>query len=354
MTLATRGPGRPERSGVRRSLTRVRPWQEAWRSALYGPEGFYRRPEGPAGHFTTSSHQPLGHVFAQAVVAFARREGATQIVDVGCGRGELLLQVHQLAPDLALTGVDVVPRPADLPEAITWLESPGGELLPDALDDLRQVLVIAHEWLDVIPCTVLEIAADGTPREVLVDPTTGDEDLAQGSPTPADLAWCADHWPLGDLTPGDRVEVGSSRDAMWRDLLDRVRDGTVLAIDYGHRRDDRPRGGTLTGYAHGLPTPPVPDGSCDITAHVAMDSLAAADVRTQREWLLDLGVENDHPDPNLAHTDPLGYIAHLNHRGVVRQLLDASGLGGFLWAVARQPHARRELAAQEAARHTAD
>ncbi|MEU1025014.1 hypothetical protein ABZ366_23525, partial [Streptomyces sp. NPDC005904] len=33
-----------------------RGWREAAETALYGPEGFYRRPEGPAGHFRTSVH----------------------------------------------------------------------------------------------------------------------------------------------------------------------------------------------------------------------------------------------------------------------------------------------------------
>ena len=30
------------------------PWQRAWQDALYGAHGFYRRAEGPAGHFATA------------------------------------------------------------------------------------------------------------------------------------------------------------------------------------------------------------------------------------------------------------------------------------------------------------
>lgn len=42
-----------------------RGWREATETALYGPGGFYRRTEGPAGHFRTSVHaSPL---FAGAV-----------------------------------------------------------------------------------------------------------------------------------------------------------------------------------------------------------------------------------------------------------------------------------------------
>jgi hypothetical protein len=32
------------------------PWEAAWREALYGERGFYRRAEGPAGHFRTATH----------------------------------------------------------------------------------------------------------------------------------------------------------------------------------------------------------------------------------------------------------------------------------------------------------
>ena len=65
------------------------PWREAWHEALYGAAGFYRGAEGPAGHFTTSTHGPLGAALAEAIGRLADREGARHVVDVGCGRGEL-------------------------------------------------------------------------------------------------------------------------------------------------------------------------------------------------------------------------------------------------------------------------
>ena len=48
----------------------------------------------------------------------------------------------------------------------------------------------------------------------------------------------------------------------------------ALAIDYAHERERRPVYGTLTGYRDGHCVSPVPDGSCDITAHVALDACA--------------------------------------------------------------------------------
>ena len=74
------------------------PWREAWHEALYGPRGFYRRPEGPAGHFTTSTHGPLGVQLADALGRLADREGVHHVVDVGCGRGELLDRTRRTAP----------------------------------------------------------------------------------------------------------------------------------------------------------------------------------------------------------------------------------------------------------------
>ena len=106
------------------------PWREAWHDALYGPRGFYRGAEGPAGHFTTSTHGPLGAQLADALGRLADREGVHHVVDVGCGRGELRPHLATQRPDLRLTRVDVVERPPDLPDAVAWLRAPGGGRFP--------------------------------------------------------------------------------------------------------------------------------------------------------------------------------------------------------------------------------
>ncbi len=310
------------------------PWHEAWQDALYGAGGFYRRAEGPAGHFTTSTHGPLGAVLAEALGRMADREGATHVVDVGCGRGELLTHLAVARPDLRLTGVDVVERPTDLPEGIGWLRSPGGPDLPDALADLTDVLVVAHEWLDVVPCPVAEVDASGTLRVVLVDPATGEEPL--GDPVAGeDRAWCAAHWPHDGLAPGSRVEVGLARDRAWGDLVGHVRSGTVLAVDYGHTRATRPPDGTLVGYRSGAVLPPAPDGSCDLTAHVAVDSLEQDERTTQREALATLGLTAASPDHALARTDPAGYLAALARASAVTSLTARDGFGAFWWVLRR-------------------
>lgn len=307
-----------------------RPWRDAWWDALYGAQGFYRRDEGPASHFTTSAHGSLGAVLAEAIAALADQAGVCRVVDFACGRGELLRHLHDLRPDLALTGVDVVEPPADLPPAIDWVRSPGGADLPDGLRDLDAV-VLAHEWLDVVPGTIAEVDGAGVLRDVLVDETGGE---SLGDPVGGDdQSWADTWWPT--TTPGDRVEVGLSRDRAWRELLSRSRTGVTIAVDYGHMRTARPRHGTLTAYRQGNVVDTIPDGRRDLTTHVATDSLGADEVLTQRELLHRLGLTASTPEHDTARTDPLGYVAALGRASAIAALTDPHGLGGFHWAMTR-------------------
>lgn len=306
-------------------------WQQAWTEALYGEGGFYRRPEGPAGHFTTSTHGAPGRLLAGALLRLVEREGLTRIVDLGCGRGELLTALAEIAPaTVDLVGVDVVPRPAGLDPRIHWLTSPGGSALPD-LHRPTSALVLAHEWLDVVPCQLARADADGRLKMLLVD-SAGGEHLGGPLP-PEDAAWAERWWP-GPYAPDELVEIGLARDAAWTGLLEVVGSGVVVAVDYGHLREDRPVGGTFIGYAEGLTQPPAPDGSCDLTAHVAMDSLRADELRTQREVLRDLGVDGSRPPVESARADPVGYLAALE-RASRAGALTGPGPGDFLWAITR-------------------
>jgi SAM-dependent MidA family methyltransferase len=305
-------------------------WERAWHEALYGPRGFYRSDAGPAGHFSTATHGATGRVLAQALVAMVHERGLSGVVDVGAGRGELLAHLYAVQPGLRLTGVDVVSRPVGLPGDVAWLDSPGGALLPGALNGLTDVLVVAHEWLDVVPCPVARVDERGVLRRLVVDPRTGDE--SDGETLDGDsLRWVEEHWPATE--PGARVEVGLSRDLAWSGLLERIDTGVALAVDYGHTRGDRPTHGTLTAYRRGRETDPVPDGTCDLTAHVAMDSLDHDELVDQRTALQQLGVRASTPDHALARTDPAVYLRGLEHASAAAALLDPNGYGGFLWAI---------------------
>jgi len=311
------------------------PWNKAWDQALYGQNGFYRQGAGPAGHFSTASQgiPQIGELLAGALVRLMDQEGLETVVDVGCGRGELLEHVHRLDPRVHCIGVDIVARP-ELSQPIGWIQSPGGSRLPDELVSLRAALVFANEWLDVVPCPVAELDDSRELREVLVDPASGDERL--GDPLPAaDHQWCQSFWPADRLDPGDRIEIGKERDAAWDDLVSRVASGLAVAVDYGHTVDSRPPQGTLTGFRRGRQVRPVPDGSCDLTAHVAMDSLTHDELVDQRTALKRLGVSGQTPPLELARSHPAAYLQELSSASSAAALIARGGLGDFLWAFAR-------------------
>ena len=301
----------------------------AMTEALYGPAGFYRRPEGPAGHFRTSVH--ASRYFAAAVLALARAAELDTVVDVGAGRGELLRVLHWLDPDLNLHGVEIVDRPSDLPDAVSWSAQ---------LSDSEGALVFANEWLDAIPVDVVEMTEDG-PRIVEVDQATGEERLG-GPPSAQDVAWLDRWWPLTDAEPGDRAEVGRLREEAWVSAIGSLRRGVAVAADYAHERNARPPFGTLSAYHEGRQVPVVPDGGCDISAHVALDACAAAGeqagatatlLTTQREALRALGLRGTRPPIELAQTAPQEYLRRLKAAGEQAELLDPGGLGGFGWLV---------------------
>ena len=305
-----------------------RPWRQAWHDALYGPSGLYVQ-QTPHEHFTTATSPGLVGVLAEAVLALMRREGLSTFVDVAAGGGELASAVVELAPDVTVRCVEVRPRPADLDPRIDWLLSPGGAALPEALHSLSGALVLAHEWLDNVPCTIAERVGSAL-QEVCVGPD-GAESLA-GAVAEAEAAWARRWWPQGE-----RGEIGLARDEAWADLVSRLDDGLAVAVDYGHLREARPETGSLTAYRRGEMVVPLPDGSCDLTAHVAVDSLVHDRLLTQRDLIRELGLGPTPPDHALARTDPAGYLRALSHRSAVAAMSDPNGLGGFWWVLARRP-----------------
>lgn len=317
--------------------------------ALYGPAGFYRVGGGPARHFRTSVHaSPL---FADALwrLVAAVDEALVQperfdVVDVGAGGGELLRGLIAAGQRTAqhpagavplierarFTAVELADPPADLPAEIHWRQD---------IPQLTGVL-LSNEWLDNVPLDIAELDEAGVARYTMVDPATGEE-TSGAELEPADAAWLARWWPLTET--GERAELGRTRDAAWAEAVAAVRAGLAVAIDYGHQRPDRPIFGSLTGYAGGRQVVPVPDGSCDITADVAFDSVKTAGEATagetspsgvlvrQRDALTALGVSGERPARELASTDPRAYLRRLTEAGAAAELTDRAGLGAFWW-----------------------
>ncbi|MFJ9180822.1 SAM-dependent methyltransferase [Streptomyces sp. NPDC102360] len=312
-----------------------RGWRAATEEALYGPAGFYRRTEGPAGHFRTSVHaSPL---FAGAVAELLCRVDAAlgepaelAFIDMAAGRGELVSRVLQVLPEkVALRvrayAVEKAEPPAGLDHRIDWRSDPPAGVTG---------LLFANEWLDNVPLEVVEADADGTARLVLVH-EDGTESLGTGAPDEASADWLRQWWPLPP-EPGLRAEVGRPRDEAWAAAVGALGRGLAVAVDYAHTRASRPPFGTLTGFRGGRETRPVPDGSCDITAHVALDACATAPgarLLTQRAALRALGVTADRPPLTLASQDPAAYVRALAGAGEAAELTARGGLGDFGWLV---------------------
>jgi SAM-dependent MidA family methyltransferase len=313
--------------------------------ALYGPEGFYRGEGRPADHFRTSVH--ASSLFTTAIAGLINdvdrlleRPDPLDVVDLGSGGAELLTGLLACIPEhiasrARLTAVELLPPPTGLDPRIRWRSEPPNDIVG---------VIIANEWLDNVPLTIVQRTAQGV-AEVLVDETTGAETLG-AAPSDVDRRWLETWWPLDDAHEGDRGEVGTTRDVAWQGALSCLQRGLALGVDYCHDLASRKQGvysaGTIAGFRDGRWVTPLPDGTCDITAHVALDACAAQAesngigsslLTTQREALTSLGVSGARPPIELASTEPAAYITALREASEAGELLDVAGLGAFGWLI---------------------
>ncbi|NYG58923.1 hypothetical protein BJ980_001846 [Nocardioides daedukensis] len=211
-------------------------WKQAWDSALYGQSGYLR-------------HHPVSLI-----------RDRDELVDFLVPR----LSGHEHAVLLGAAGV-LAPQLSNL--------LPGVSLRPDVPTGFTGI-VVAVDWLSHVPAHVVQADDDDRARVVHVDPISGQESLGlvlddPGVP-PTLKEWLDRHWPLaGDFA---RAEVGTTREAAWRDVLRCLASGEAIAIEHNHLASARPLTGTLR--AAGGPT--IPDGTRDLFADVALDALADA------------------------------------------------------------------------------
>ncbi len=317
--------------------------------ALYGEGGFYHRPEGGPGHHFRTSSTASAH-FARALLRLAAHVDAAldfpdvfTVVEVAAARGALLTamaayadeEAPQLAPRLRLVGIETAARPRDLDPRVEWVGD------DEAVVPRPVGLLIANEWLDNVVVDVVEQTSSGA-RVVEVS-VSGEERLGE----PVDVEqqrWLDDWWPLCD--DGERAEIGVWRDAAWLRAIARLERGVAVCVDYAHVLAEREAGllaaGTLTGYRDGRQVPPVPDGTCDLTAHVAIDAVVGAGIlggatstllTDQRTALRALGVRGARPGVEMARSDPRGYLLALAAAGQEAELIAPDGLGDFRWLV---------------------
>jgi hypothetical protein len=235
---------------------------------------------------------------------------------------------------VTLVGIELRPRPAALDPTVDWRVGDGDltALVADAASG--PTLLVANELLDNVPCAVVELADDGL-REVEVETgRSGGRERIGARADPAVASWVEMWWPLE--ARGQRAVVGLERDRLWRDLCDSVDDGVCVAIDYGHVRANRPSTESPTSYRRGRQHPARFEGRHDVTAHVAVDSVAygvGGLLERQRDVLARTVPAPERPSIDLAHSDPLGYLRRLNAVGDRGELSARSGLGDFWWVV---------------------
>jgi len=284
--------------------------------ALYAPGlGYYvsgSRKFGAAGDFITAPE--LSPLFAQCLVeaALPALAGEADILELGAGSGALAAallaalaergalpgryRILEVSPELAARQCANLARQApNWLNRVEWIDR-----LPDAMSGV----VLANEVLDALPVHLVRWqAGEIFERGVIWTPegfAWQDRPLSGGA-----LRHAAEALEI-DAGDGDYLsEINLAAPALVRSLGERLRQGLMLCIDYGHARAEYYHpgrtGGTLMGHYrhHALTDPFFLPGLVDLTAHVDFTAIAEAaldtglDVlgyTTQAHFLIDCGL----------------------------------------------------------------
>ena len=272
----------------------TRRWRSAWTQAAYGECGFALAVGNPPqAHFATSAADPaMAELLAAELVrvaaslelstvtstpangadVVAAAAGRVDVVDAGAGGGELLAGLLRALPArVQATAIDLRTAPDHFRATPDhrWLAGDVATVCPPT-----RGLIIAHEFLDDVPCDVAVLGADGW-RYLLVTPDGTESDGA--AVEDADAEWLQRWGP--DAAAGTRMEIGRPRDEAARMLAARLTAGALVIVDYTRTAADRTArfsDGTPTGFRDGHQCLARPDGSMNLTAHVAIDSVAAS------------------------------------------------------------------------------
>lgn len=314
---------------------------------LYDPDhGFYAQhgqAGGARGDFLTSPE--VGPLFGQLIGRYLDRvwhdlgrPERFQVTECGAGRGTLAKAVLSSAPECseALRYVTV--------ERSQRLRDAQRDLLGDSVTvcaTLAEVadggrldgVVIANELLDNLAFRLVVREPEGWSEVFVVDDQPV---LADGT-----SSW----FPLPDAAIGTRLPLQEQARDWVVDVLDRLRVGRLLVIDYGVETTAELIGRdwlrTYRGHDRGA-NPFEAPGSCDITADIAFDQLpTAARLCSQAEFLRELGIDELVAEGNAIWTERahLGDLAAIRarSRGIEAEaLLDPHSLGAFIVAEWRQ------------------
>lgn len=318
------------------------PFSEFQQFALYGPDGFYMRPDGGRagrrrGDFITSAEVgPLfGLVLARYLDDVWRAMGEPSpfvVVDAGAGPGTLARAVAAAAPAcsgvMRYVGVEISPaqREGHPPDIDSRAELPDGPF---------DGVILANELLDNLPFRLC-VFDDGWRESFVAD--RGDGSFAEVlstrlDPVPAVLPVAPPH--------GARAPLADGAVSWLADARSRLSSGHVTVVDYTAPTTSsmalRPWREWLRTYrghergGHYLAEP----GAQDVTIEVPLDQFPEPDtLRTQAQFLQrwgidDLVTEGERHWAAHAAAPDLDAIRMRSRAVEARALLDPSGLGGF-------------------------
>lgn len=310
-------------------------WLDAWLETAYGNAGFWRTAH-PSAHFRTAS--TTGHGLTAAVLeVLGQHPDLTAVIELGAGDGRLVAALAQARPDLRVTGVDLRTRPAGLPAQVGWRRDlwdvRAGAWTDGSVAELfagltGPALVVCAEWLDDLPCAVGVRTVDGL-RTLQVD-SAGHE--RAGPTVGAELTAWAERWsPVAE-----RLEFGSTRDDAWGWICRSLspHGGLALLVDYGHLATGRPRHGSLAAYRLGRQERPRPSPDVNLTAAVAVDSLAAAGHRAGATTLILSRQRDLISAPPPRPDDPLADLVARSHHAA---LTSPHTWGSQFWLLQQVP-----------------
>lgn len=247
--------------------------------ALHDPQdGYYAARPGIGRDFTTApeTSQIFGELIGLWLVHEWKALGAPeafQLVEIGPGRGQLMLDALRVAGTAggkafadAARLVFVEPSPV-LKAALGEMFAPLSPLFARTLAEVPDgpALIVANEYLDCLPARQFR-RSNGGWRECVVGLSDARQlvfGLAADEPRP----------PQGTALAGDVVEVQTGLDLVVADLVSRKAPVRALFIDYGP--DDRAPGDTLRAYREGRQVGPLEaPGVSDLTVDVDFGRLA--------------------------------------------------------------------------------
>lgn len=266
------------------------PFSKFMELCLYHPQlGYYRKgylPIGKGGDFYTSPcvHSIFGYTIARQIIEFIKAIGNDNIflIEAGAGRGHLARDIGEYLKSKNINLKLIIIEPHNLFREIQFKEVKDfySEILflnaPNDLPTLNGIFY-CNELFDSFPVDIIE-NLNGTIYQIYVDFEKGvfKEILM---PLTDEVRNFIDFWKLR-IPTGFRTEISISSISFYKELLQKLKKGFSLIIDYGYTKEEffesHRNKGTLMCYKNHLAdeNPYELVGEKDITAHVNFSLLA--------------------------------------------------------------------------------